>query len=1133
MNVSPKTQLDKSMKLSLDCKSFCKRGFLPTKLLLVMRITAIFILGVSLHASANSFSQSITISAKKITIEKAFRLIEDQTDFSFLWNESLLDKSRTVSIEVKDAPLTKVLDICLQGLPLSYRIKDNVVLIELIPVLPSVDSARSALHPLADVHGRILNEDGQPLAGATVALKGTTVATVTDESGSFHINTGDETRPVLQISFIGYLPEEYLLKGRNNFTIKLRQDVRALGEIVIVGYGEQRKRDVTGAISTVKADEIAKRPLTRVEQALQGTTAGVAVQSVNGMPGTPLSVRIRGVNSITGSNEPLYVIDGYIGADLSSVNPSDIESLEILKDASATAIYGSRASNGVVIITTKTGHDGAPRLNVGAWVQKDEMPKYLKLMDAYDFANAVNTQIANTSPAPPAFSAAQLNAFKTNPGTDWQKAATQKPIVENYEASISGGSPNSKYFFAFDYLNQPGLLLNQYFKRASVRSNLDFKIKDKLDVKLNVVIALPYSRNTAYQGDSGDPFASAVLFDPTAPIRNPATGQLTSQSGFGSLNVSPVLQETSQFVDGNNADVLGTGTFRYHILKNLSITSSNSYETNYGWQRQLFGLGTSQTVVNGISAGFAQGNSTWNHSVQSSNYLTYNLNKGDHALTLVGLYEYSEGTGQNIQARASNLSSYALGYYDLGLGLTQATTSGYSSTSLQSFMGRLNYAYKDKYLLTASVRDDGSSVLTKKYTTFPSVGLGWVLSKEKFMENSRLFNSLKIRGTVGKTGNQGVPAYSSIAQINTSSVAYYFDSQTPSVSTPLGPPVSTSLKWETTLQTDLGLDASLLDNRLTVSIDAYKKKISNLLYFFSPSAYLGGGNFEENVGSIQNRGIEFQISGTPIKPVATGLNWTTHFEISFSDNKVLSLNKNDNLLVSGIGQPQANISILKVGEPVGEFNGYKFLGTWKTDEAAAAATYGNVPGDAKYLDVNKDGHINQSDYVPIGNGVPKFTWGFINDFRYRNFMLTFMFAGQGGSQIYSQTLAYTWGQAPGVRNATTEDATKMWTPENQTDIPHFSNSTFWPTNSSRFVYSANFVKLKNLSLTYSLPQNMMSKAGMRSVDLYVSGQNLFTISNYPGFDPELTNATNAALQGVETAVVPNARTYTVGCRIGF
>ncbi|HLZ85602.1 MAG TPA: SusC/RagA family TonB-linked outer membrane protein, partial [Puia sp.] len=701
-----------------------------------MRITAIFILGVSLHVSANSFSQSITISAKKITIEKAFRLIEQQTDFSFLWNESVLDKSRVISIDVKDAPLSTVLDICLQGMPLSYRIMNKVVLIQLTRVIRIEDSIRSALHPLADVHGRVLNENGEPLAGATVVIRGTTITALTDEQGNFHINTGDQVNPVLQISFVGYLTEQYPLRGRDNFTIRLRQDTRSLGDVVIVGYGEQRKRDVTGAISTVKSEEIAKRPIVRVEQALQGTTPGVAVQSANGMPGTPLSVRIRGVNSITGSNEPLYVIDGYIGANLASISPSDIESLEILKDASATAIYGSRASNGVVIITTKTGHDGAPLLNAGAWLQKDEMPKYLALMNAYDFARTVNTQIASTSTAPPAFTDAQLAGFKANPGTNWQKAATQKPLVQNYEASISGGSPHSKYFFAFNYLDQPGLLLNQYYKRATLRSNLDFKVKDKLDLKFSVVIAVPASRNTAYVGDSGDPFASAVLFDPTAPVRNPATGQLTIQSAYGTLSVSPVAQESNQQVDANSADVLGTGVIKYHLLKNLTFTSSNSYETTYGWNRQFFGLNTSQTVVNGVTAGYAQANSTWFHALQTSNFLTYNLHLGDHALTLLGLFEYQKGTNQNINARSANLSSYALGYYNLGLGQSQQTTSGYSSSDLQSFMGRVNYSYKDKYLLTASIRDDGSSVLTKKYSAFPSVALGWNIAREHFMDNS-------------------------------------------------------------------------------------------------------------------------------------------------------------------------------------------------------------------------------------------------------------------------------------------------------------------------------------------------------------------------------------------------------------
>lgn len=263
------------------------------------------------------------------------------------------------------------------------------------------------------------------------------------------------------------------------------------------------------------------------------------------------------------------------------------------------------------------------------------------------------------------------------------------------------------------------------------------------------------------------------------------------------------------------------------------------------------------------------------------------------------------------------------------------------------------------------------------------------------------------------------------------------------------------------------------------------------------------------------------------------MSWNTHLVLSFNANKVLDLDGQDNIIINGIGQPQANISILKVGQPLGEFVGFKFLGTWKTKDAAQAATYGNVPGDARYLDVNGDGHINQSDYVPIGNGIPKYTWGFINDFSFGNFSLTFMFAGQGGSQIYSQTLAYAWGQAPGVHNATLEEATQMWTPQNETDVPHFSTTTQWPTNSSRFVYNADFVKLKNFSLSYRLPQSVLGRAHIRNAEIYVSGQNLFTITSYPGWDPEVTNAGNALLQGVEMAVVPNPRTYTIGCRIGF
>ncbi|HLX91030.1 MAG TPA: TonB-dependent receptor [Puia sp.] len=981
------------------------------------------------------------------------------------------------------------------------------------------------------VKGKVTDADGRPLAGATVSVKNGTVSTSTDADGNFQINLSQQGKTTLVVTYVGYSGLEVVVKGGNYFSIPLERLGGALSDVIVVGYGQQRKRDVTGAISTVTAEEIAKRPLVRLEDALQGTTPGVAVQEVNGNPGSGLSVRIRGANSITGGNDPLYVVDGYIGAPLGSIDPSDIENLQVLKDASATAIYGSRATNGVVLITTKSGHEGAAKLNSSIWVRQDEIPKYLKLMDAYDFAVNANLK-ATSSGGSAVFTPAQLTAFQSNPGTNWQKAATQKPIVQNYEVSVSGGSANAKYYFSMDYLSQPGLLKNEYYNRATLRSNLDFKVTSKLDLKFNVLVAVPKGHNNSYGGDGGDPYATSLLFDPTSPVKDPVTGQYILQSQYGTLNVSPVAQLQNQQVDNNNSDALGTGSLTYHILKNLSLTSTNSYEMNYGWNRTFMGLGTSQTVVNGITSGFANAQTTWSRTFVTSNFLTYNLLAGNHSLTVVGLTEFQTNTNQNFAARSSNLSTYSLGYYDLALGGTELTTSGYNSSQLQSYMGRVNYSYKDKYLLTASVRDDGSSVLTKKYSTFPSAGLGWIISKEGFMEKSKTFSLLKLRVTWGITGNQAIGPYNSIQQIGTSGVPYYFDGTTPSVATPIGPPVATSLKWETTKQTNIGIESGFLNNRLMVTAEVYDKEISNLLYNYSAPGYLGGGTYPQNIGGIRNRGVELAVSGSPIQG-AGKITWNTHFEISFNDNKILNLSGQDNLVVNGVGQLQVGVSVLKVGQPLGEFNGYKFLGTWKSSEAAEAATFGNLPGDAKYLDVNKDNKISTSDYTTIGNGIPKFTWGFINDFTAGRFSLSVMISGQGGSQIYSQTQAYLWGLSPGVRNATTEDATKMWTPQNQTNIPDYNAKVPFFPNSSRFVYSANFVKLKNLSLTYNIPQAISAKAGLRSLDIYVSGQNLITVSSFPGADPEVTNAQNALLQGVETAVVPNPRSFTLGARIGF
>ena len=986
------------------------------------------------------------------------------------------------------------------------------------------------------VKGKITGDDGKPLPGASVTIKGTSRSAVTDSAGIFQLPTGNRNAPVLIVSFVGYVTREYPVQGPGDITVQLQSENKALNDVIVVGYGTQRKRDVTGATSTVKAEEISKRPLVRVEQALQGTTPGVNVQSNSGQPGVGLSVRIRGANSITGGNDPLYVIDGYIGGNIESISPSDIESLEILKDASATAIYGSRGSNGVVIITTKSGKEGKMRVDFNPWFSKSEIPKKLKLMNAYDFGRAVNAQFATTG-QPPAFTNEELAQFKTEGGTDWQDAVLRKPWVQNYQLAVSGGAQNVRYLFSFNHLEQPGLLLNQYYKRTTMRANIDVKANDRLDLKFNITALLPSSRNNGYQGDITDPFAQAFQWDPTTPVRD-SSGAYILKSKWGSNQINPVAQANNQLDDNSSTDVYGTGVLTYRILKGLTFTSNNTYEFNNGYGQSVFGP---QTSLGLVGADYAEVRSSKTRVFQNSNFLTYTNRFGDHALTLTALYEQRKFTSMSVNARAVNLSSYALGYYNLGLGATQKTTSGYVSDALQSYMGRVNYSYKDRYLLTASVRSDGSSHLTNKYSTFPSVAVGWNIAKEPFMQHAAWVSDLKLRASYGVTGNQAVNAYATIPQINSGTqgpnqtLGYYYDGSNLTIATSLGAPVSSTLKWENDAATDAGVDASFFKGRLTFAADAYYKKITNLLYNYQAPFYLGGGTYARNIGSMENKGLEFAVGGTPIQ--SGRFKWTTNLTLSFNRNKVTSLGGLDSVIVNNIGSAQTGESILIVGKSLGAFYGYQFQGTWKTSEAAQAALFGNKPGDSKYTDVNGDHKYTSADLMNIGNGTPKYSFGFINDFTYGNFTLSFMFQGTHGNQIYSGTFPYTFGGLGDARNATNQDALNVWTSKNQTNIPTFSSTSQNFINSSRYVYDASYVKLKNLLFAYRLSDNTAKQLHMHNLEIYISGQNLFTITHYPGYDPEVSNANYgqypAITQGLETGVIPNPRTYTIGLRAGF
>jgi TonB-linked SusC/RagA family outer membrane protein len=1097
-----------------------------SKFLLAMKLAAILIMASLVQVSAKSYSQNITLNEKETSIKKILVLIEKQSGYHFLYNKLDLPKNEKISITVKNATIEDVLNICIKNQPITYKIIQQTIVLK---KNDKIDKAETNV--IQKITGKVTDEHGDPLPGATVTIKNTKISTATDVNGVFTLNVTDPASRLV-ISFIGYLSREVGIAD-GNINVQLTPEPKSLNEVVVVGYGSQLRSAVTGAESSISANQIAKRPITQLSQALQGEASGVAVVSANGQPGQGPRVKIRGANSITGNNEPLYVTDGNIGA--TPDDPNDIESIEILKDAASTAIYGSRGSNGVVLITTKSGKTGKPTINFNAWTQYNQMPKKLALMNAYDFARSVNNQFVSTG-STPAFTQAQLDAYKTNGGTDWQDALFTKPWVKYYGVDVSGGSDATRYRISLGHLDQPGTILNTYYKRTTFRANVDAKLTDRLDLKLVVGAVVPQSHNNRYGGGLGDPFNQAVEWDPTSPIRDPVTGAYIHNSAYASIQFNPIEQASSQSADGTGQTINGIATLNYQIVKGLTLTSTNSYAISQSYDQNFFGPGTSNF---NNKSDFVSNLTSRTSSFLSSNFLTYKRKFGDHSITATGLYEVQSAQNMSFTATSKNLSTYVLGYYNLSLGATQQTNSSYVKDALVSYLARVNYSFKDKYYLTAAIRSDGSSHLSNKWSSFPSIGLAWNVSNEDFLKSSKSISSLKLRLSYGQTGNQNVGAYSTIFKINSGGNQgnYYYGgggpgvSGTPSVATPLAPAVSTTLKWETKSAYDLGVDVAFLNGRLTFTADAYKNNITNLLYLRPNSQYDGGGTYQDNIGSITNTGVELNLGGTPV--VTGSLRWNTNFNLSVNRNKVTNLGPLDNV-ITGAGNNTVN-AILKVGQPLGEFYGYKFLGTWKTSEAAQAALYNMKPGDAKYEDINGDHAYTSADYQLLGNATPQFTFGWSNDLSYKNFTLSMLFQGQQGGQVFSQTLAYLWGGLGDMKNATTVEAVpeNLWTPSHETNNPAWSSSSHNYNNSSRYIYNTSYIRVKNLLLAYQVPVSLLKTAGIRSLQLYVSGQNLWTITGYKGYDPEIDNGGNAITQGQEFGVIPNPKTYTLGIRLGL
>ncbi|WPR73025.1 TonB-dependent receptor [Flavobacterium sp. NG2] len=975
------------------------------------------------------------------------------------------------------------------------------------------------------ISGQVTDETNQGVPGVNVLKQGSVSGISTDIDGKFSIaaKEGD----VLMFSFIGYNPQNIKVGKNKVINVKLVPNVASLEEVVVIGYGTARKKDLTGAVSQISAKSFEDQPLSRVEDALQGRASGVTVSKSSGAPGAGVKIRIRGVNSITGNNDPLVVIDGIIGGDLRSINPNDIASMDILKDASSTAIYGSRGSNGVIMITTKRG-SGKAKIDVDYFTTISEVPRFLDQLNAADFATIENARRVRVGGSP-IFTDADINELKIKGGTNYQDEIYKVGITKTLQLSASGSEGKIRYYLSGNYVDQEGIVINTGYKRGSLRANVSTDVTDKLKVTLNLFGSKENTKNdlNGFNLFQGSPLLKAVTWDPTTPVYD-ANGNynLRSIRGIGSLNDNPVflmnetdLNDFRNRVSGNlNLNYSFTNNFSYSLISGMTLT-------NFSSQKYLV-----ETPDHKPNTSY---NSNANETYQVSNILAWNKDYGKHGIKLTGVYEFSGYQNRN-NSFAANQLSLPLGYYlfpAVTSSASQTANTSFNELAIESVMGRAEYNYDQKLLLTATVRNDASSVFqNNKSKVFPSFALAYNFND--LLNENKYLNSVKLRAGYGEVGNAGINPYGSYGLLGNNQ--YSFDGTSASTGSILVSFNNPDLKWETTKQFNVGLDFGLFDNILNLAIDGYVKNTTDLLLNVPVSNTNGGNNgavsLLRNVGSIRNKGIDISLSGDILK--VNDFTWNSNLNVSFMKNEVVDLYDNLNSIDGTFYAPggQARpVNVIEKGQPIGQLYGAVFLGTWKTTDniptKPGASTPIAKPGDAKYKLDDKFDPVFES----IGNGTPKALWGFNNTFTYKNWDLNFFMQAVTGFDVYNLVQASITGGAGDSRSFLAADQVNQWTATNETDIP--ANSTYY--NSSRFVEKGDFIRLSNLNVGYTFK----GIKGVDAIKIYAGGQNLFLITNYSGYDPEHTSSTpdgkgnDDVRSGINTGAYPNPRVYNIGVKV--
>ncbi|WP_283127333.1 SusC/RagA family TonB-linked outer membrane protein [Bacteroides clarus] len=1021
------------------------------------------------------------------------------------------------------------------------------------------------------VKGTVLDENQEPLIGATVQVKGESTGAAADLDGNFTLKA--KKNATLVVSYIGYLTQEVRLQGKTQVTIQLTPDSKTLDEVVVVGYGTMKKSDLTGSVASVASKDIEGFQASSVAGALGGQIAGVQITSTDGTPGAGFNISIRGVGTLTGDASPLYIVDGFEVSSIDHLSNSDIESIEVLKDASSSAIYGARAANGVVLVTTKSAKVGKTTVTYNGSATYRKISKTLDVLSPYEFVRLqgdVDAKFTDTyyktgdeTEGVP-YKYQSLDDYIGVTGVDWQGETFNPTWSQDHNITIMGGTDNTKYNGSLSRYVENGIFKNSGFDRTTAKFRLDQKINKKLSFNLTVNYAMTNRKGVGTSGDSGrfNMLAQILSARPTGGLKMTNEELLASAidpemlaSGESLAQVNPVKQAESVTNEKRAEMWSANASINWQIIKGLTFKTSGSYNTTNNRTDIFYRDGSKEAYRNGQKP---YGRTQMGRDVRwtNTNTLTWKDKVKKHNYDVMLAHEVSFRSSEYLLGEAMDFPFDNLGNDNLGLGATPSkVNTDYYDKTLLSFFARANYNYDNRYLLTATVRTDGSTVFSNKnkWGFFPSFSAAWRVSEEAFMKDLKWLSNFKVRFGWGIVGNDRISNYLSLDMY--SNVKYGLGNNTVTVLTPKQLKNS-NLKWEGSSSVNLGLDLGFLDNRLNVTADFFIKNTKDLLLAQSLAQATGFTSQWQNIGKIQNRGIELSISSTNIQ--TKDFTWSTNFNISFIRNELKALADGASHMYARSGF-DSNFTgydyIAKVGESLGLIYGYEFDGIYQYDDfytdtdgkltlkpgitqnsryntGIKGDANGARPGAVKYKDQDGDGDITTNDRTVIGNAMPKWFGGITNTFEYKGFDLSFMFQFNYGNDIYNATRLYATQSRSGRRNMLAEVADR-WSETNASNLVPSTRGYITNDVYSRFVEDGSFLRLKNLTLGYTLPKKWTNKFHASRLRVYVTGQNLFCLNNYSGYDPEVNSLNNPMMPGLDWGAYPKSRVFTVGLDLQF